>query len=95
VDDNVVFISKDYYAEDHKRDHFTIDSCNWFSGSAPDKRTLEVKMRHGPHRHPCQITPSSDGKVNVMLNVQDQGIAAGQFAVFYDGDLCLGAGVIQ
>ena len=30
----------------------------------------------------------------VELNESDQGIAAGQFAVFYDGDLCLGCGVM-
>jgi len=94
VDENVVFISKNYYAEDHKRDHFVIASCNWFSGATPQKHSLEVKMRHGPHRHRCQIQPLPDGRVEVSLQSQDQGIAAGQFAVFYDGDLCLGAGVI-
>ena len=94
VVDNVVYISKDYYAEDHKRDHFVIDSCNWFSGVAPERHSLEVKMRHGPHRHPCQIVPMDADKVEVKIHAQDQGIAAGQFAVFYDGDLCLGGGII-
>lgn len=94
VDENVVFISKDYYADAHKRDHFTIDSCNWFSGIVPENRSLEVKMRHGPNRHTCQIASLPNGKVDVRLDAQDQGIAAGQFAVFYDGDLCLGCGVI-
>lgn len=95
VDDNTVFISKNYYDADLKRDSFTIDSCNWFSGHPPQNPNLEVKMRHGPHRHQCQIDVQSDGKVKVRLHSQDQGIAAGQFAVFYDNDLCLGAGVIQ
>jgi tRNA-specific 2-thiouridylase len=94
IDENVVFISKNYYGEEHKRDHFIIDSCNWFSGSTPSKTSLEVKTRHGPHRHSCQIVPLNDGTVEVRLLAQDQGIAPGQFAVFYEGDLCLGGGII-
>ena len=31
----------------------------------------------------------------MQLASRDQGIAAGQFAVFYDGDECLGAGIIE
>jgi len=94
VVDNTVYISKSYFAVDHKRDHFLADSCNWFSGQMPEKRSLDVKLRHGPHRHSCQINPLDSGQLAVKLSSQDQGIAAGQFAVFYDGDLCLGAGVI-
>jgi tRNA-specific 2-thiouridylase len=33
-------------------------------------------------------------RANVKLEESDQGLAAGQFAVFYDGEICLGGGVI-
>lgn len=92
-EENTVFISKHYYAENLKRDSFSIASCNWFSGNFPQKKDLTVKLRHGPARHSCHLTATNDG-ADVMLATQDQGIAAGQFAVFYDGDICLGCGVI-
>ena len=31
---------------------------------------------------------------NVELASRDKGLAEGQFAAFYDGDVCLGSGVI-
>lgn len=37
----------------------------------------------------------SDATAVVWLDVQDQGVAPGQYAVFYDGDVCLGSAVIQ
>ena len=54
---------------------------------------LEVKLRHGPNRHACQIVQSGD-QIQVILADNDQGIAPGQFAVFYSGQQCLGGGVI-
>jgi tRNA-specific 2-thiouridylase len=32
--------------------------------------------------------------LKVKMSDSDSGIAPGQFAVFYDGDVCLGGGVI-
>jgi len=95
VNDNTVYISKKYYATNHLRDNLTVGSCNWFSGKFPNKPELEVKLRHGPHRHKCHIESLTENKIKVELSSQDQGIAAGQFAVFYDNDLCLGSGVIE
>ena len=33
--------------------------------------------------------------IDVQIDQTDQGLAAGQFAVFYSGDFCLGCGVIK
>lgn len=92
---NSVFISRTYYAPDKQRNTFTIGRVNWINSCAPISYECQVKLRHGPHSHPCQIVIGGDGKLSVILADQDQGIAAGQFAAFYHGNVCLGGGVIE
>ena len=92
---NIIYISRNYYTDDKQRDTFVVDRCNWFV-AAPDKPcTLSVKTRHGPKKRPATVTPGENGTMLVKLHERDQGISSGQFAVFYDGDSCLGGGVMS
>ncbi len=94
VTTNSVSISRNYYSADKQRDTFELQKCNWF-GQEPDaSEPLMVKLRHGVQKHPCTITPQKNGEFLVKLHNRDQGIAAGQFAVFYNDKYCLGGGVI-
>jgi len=92
---NIVYISKQYYSQDKLRDTFEVEKINWISGQKPVKNQLKVKMRHGKKRYNCKITFISDDTLGVKLEERDQGIAPGQFAVFYDGQICLGGGIIR
>ncbi len=91
---NKVFISRNYYSEDKKRNTFVVSNCNWLAGVVPTKTDLQVKIRHGKHIYNCTLVQLNEAEWQVTLAQDDQGIAAGQFAVFYDGQHCLGAGVI-
>lgn len=90
---NIVYISNNYYANDKKRNTFYIKDGNWFAGSIAENKELLVKLRHGATMHHATVNKTEQGLL-VTLKEQDQGIASGQFAVFYDGDLCLGCAVI-
>lgn len=94
IDRNLIYLSRNYYTSDKSRDTFDVADCNWFDGTPPTKTDLRVKVRHGKHLYDCTFTPHGDGSARVVLAERDQGIAPGQFAVFYDGERCLGAGVI-
>lgn len=96
IQTNRVYISKEYHAPDKIRDSFCIASCNWIrSGKIP--QNLTIKLRHGAKRYACTLKPHDTRKDvwQVQLAEHDQGIAAGQFAVLYDGQECIGSGVIQ
>ncbi len=95
IEKNIVYISKNYYSQDKKRDSFFVTRVNWIAGCVPGKKELLVKLRHGKQFHRCSIdTTCDDGLIKVKLAERDQGIAPGQFAVFYDHETCLGGGVI-
>ena len=92
-----------------RRDRFETDVINWVSdlrirmgeGDSP----LMVKVRHGPHIYHCkevelQRGASKEGgeggwrAAKVVLDGNDQGLAPGQYAVFYQDGYCLGSAKI-
>jgi tRNA U34 2-thiouridine synthase MnmA/TrmU len=52
-------------------------------------------VRHSPRLEPSTVRLLDDARCEVTLQNKDQGIAPGQSAVFYDGEYCLGTGVID
>lgn len=97
---NKIYISKKY--NEKKRNELEVTKFNWFLGE-PKKvfsktlllKNLHVKLRHGEHSYKCKIKFLGKDRAKVTLNSRDQGIAPGQFAVFYNGKKCLGCGVIS
>ena len=55
---------------------------------------MHIKLRHGPNFVTGRVWKVDDNLLRVILDVRDKGIAPGQFAAFYCGRECLGAGVI-
>lgn len=93
---NIVYISRNYYSTEKKRDTFHVGQFNWISGQKPQAHNLLVKLRHGQHFHSCTINfTDNDQRAQIHLAEHDQGIAPGQFAVFYEGTHCLGSGIIE
>ncbi|MCF7799687.1 tRNA 2-thiouridine(34) synthase MnmA [Candidatus Babeliales bacterium] len=93
---NIVYISSQYFTPDKKRDKLTVSDFNWINGTKPEKtEDLSVKIRHGQDFYKCKLEFLEKNKALVTIDGQDQGLAQGQFAVFYDQDICLGCGVIS
>lgn len=93
-EENLVFVSRNYYTPEKMRDTFVVSECNWILGE-PTKQSLKVKLRHGPAFNEATLESLHNGSFKVKLAQRDQGIAQGQYAVFYDGTHCLGGGVIS
>ena len=90
---NILYISRENIAK-RAKDNFMSGNFNWISGSTPEGSHFQVKIRHGASFFNCTINFLSGNKAEVKIDKPDQGIASGQFAVFYQEDICLGGGVI-
>ena len=54
-----------------------------------------MKVRSQQDAAPATLVPRADGSAEVRFDAPQRAIAAGQWAVFYDGELLLGGGVIE
>lgn len=83
----------DRYRE-RARQQFILADVHWISGQ-PRETRLQTKVRHGPNLANCTLRALPDHRWEVLLEERDPGIAPGQSAVFYDGAVCLGGGIID
>ena len=95
IEKNIIYVSKNYHSMDKQRNKFNVTNFNWLNGKNSDFVDLKVKIRHGELKYNCSFDFISENEALVILDKNDQGIASGQFAVFYKNDECLGLGVIK
>ena len=70
---------------------------NWTSGPAPEGPfRANVKIRYTAKEAPAEVVPLEEsGSVKVRFDKPQRDITAGQAAVFYNGDVVVGGGIIR
>jgi tRNA-uridine 2-sulfurtransferase len=72
------------------------DDLHWVSGSAPEMPyTCYAKTRYRQWDQACQLTALDNDDLCVMFSDPQRAVTPGQSVVFYDGNICLGGGVIR
>jgi len=68
---------------------------NWLSGESPKEPfRAEVKIRYTAREANAWVTPADGGRAQVRFEAPQRDITSGQAAVFFQGDLLLGGGII-
>ena len=71
-------------------------NVNWISTEAPNESfRAEVKICYTAKEAGALVVPLDNGQVKVQFDAAQRDITAGQAAVFYQGDVLLGGGLIQ
>lgn len=75
---------------------FYVNDINWVAIPGLDTpRECMAKIRSAQRETEALIEPFSPGVIKVTFHQPNDGISPGQSAVFYDGDVVLGGGVIK
>ena len=84
------------YTDDVYATGCVVDSLNWIAyDTLNEEAKVQVKIRYSARPRDCRVTPQADGTVMVRFAQPERAVTPGQSAVFYDGDIVLGGGIID
>ncbi len=70
------------------------DDLSWISGNAPPAGRYAAKTRYRQADAPCELSYDASGRMCLAFTEPQWAVTPGQSAVLYDGEVCLGGGVI-
>ena len=95
VADNVLVVAQGNEHPALFKKKLTATDVIWISGEPPTfPLTCHAKIRYRQADQPCVIS-ASGAKTQVSFSSLQRAVTPGQSVVFYDGDICLGGGVIE
>lgn len=70
------------------------DDLSWVAGHAPTAGVAAAKTRYRQADAACQVGFDAAGRLALRFPEPQWAVTPGQSAVVYDGEVCLGGGVI-
>jgi len=78
------------------RRELTAREVRYVAGEGPPGEVRgQVQVRYRAAARPAVVRPFGDGRARVVFEENVRDITPGQASVFYDGDVCLGGGLIE
>jgi tRNA-specific 2-thiouridylase len=71
------------------------DDASWTASTSPALKECFAKTRYRQADASCQFEVTGDGGYALSLPEPQWAVTPGQSAVLYDGEVCLGGGVIM
>ncbi|MHB1315287.1 MAG: tRNA 2-thiouridine(34) synthase MnmA [Christensenellales bacterium] len=93
LNENVLYVQQGGGKELMSRS-LTVDSIHWIRSEMGQALSCSAKVRYRQNDQKCRIVRSGLGYL-VEFEQQQRAVTPGQWAVFYDGEECLGGGVIE
>lgn len=92
VDANTITVSPEKL--DSSRLVLQAFGCNWITSAPATGSKYEVRIRHGQVPVPYTVSSVTKESVEITAKKPISMVSAGQSLVLYDGDVCIGGGVI-
>ncbi|MCB1683453.1 MAG: tRNA 2-thiouridine(34) synthase MnmA [Pseudomonadales bacterium] len=91
--ENVLLVSQD--AIDLEGDWLEATELNWLVEVPVLPLRCQAKIRYRQADQDCLVTAAEGGRLRVEFDVPQRAITPGQYVALYQGEVCLGGGVIE
>ncbi len=95
VEKNILYVANVTSAEWLNSNKCIVSQVNWFVPNTFKRKACTAKFRYRQKDHAVEFFVNEDGTLTVLYPQKVGSVTPGQEAVFYDGDIVLGGGVID
>ena len=94
IETNTLYVAQGHEHPALRSTQLTAENISWVAGHAPQQRNIAAKTRYRQSDAACVLNVCDE---RFTLNFTDPqwAVTPGQSAVLYDGDVCLGGGIIH
>ena len=97
IDKNIVFVERGLEHPALFTDELYLKEITWIKESYEAKFPVKLsgKVRYRQADQCLEVFPQDDGLYRVRFDIPQRAVTLGQSLVLYDGDICLGGGIIE
>lgn len=94
MDKNEVYVTTDLNDITLWRETVELTAVHWIN-QPPTEGVYQIRVRHRAPLVDARVEVVADGQVVLKLSNPERAVAAGQSVVLYDGNVCLGGGIVR
>lgn len=93
MDKNEVYVTTNLNDDALWKPELTVAQAHWIN-AAPQSGEYQIRVRHRAPLVKAQLSYGESGEVQLGLDSPERAVAPGQSVVIYDGETCVGGGIL-
>lgn len=92
---NILIVSHNKKEESSSAKEIFIEKTNWISGAPVAGKKYSARIRYREDLKSCEVKITGKNRAKIIFEESEESVSSGQSLVVYDGEVCLGGGVIR